>query len=102
MVVVGDQSSGKSSVLESLTGFHFPRAVDLCTRHATEIICRREANESIVVMINPHDPNDKNIDKIKTFRRELTHLNETALADIFREVRTTTLSLKTTSLTKAT
>lgn len=86
MVVVGDQSSGKSSVLESLTGFHFPRAVDLCTRYATEIICRREANRSVVVMINPSDPNDKNIEKIKAFRREMSHFDEKALADITREV----------------
>ncbi|KAH8841775.1 Dynamin- protein 4C [Pyricularia oryzae] len=35
LVVVGDQSSGKSSVLESITGFAFPRAAELCTRYAT-------------------------------------------------------------------
>lgn len=39
LVVVGDQSSGKSSVLESLTGFSFPRAAGLCTRYATQITC---------------------------------------------------------------
>lgn len=86
MVVVSDQSSGKSSVLESLTGFHFPRAVDLCTRYATEIICRREANKSIVVMINPHNPNAENIEKIKAFRREMAEFNEKTLAEITLEV----------------
>ncbi|KAI8945910.1 P-loop containing nucleoside triphosphate hydrolase protein [Xylaria longipes] len=39
IVVVGDQSSGKSSLLESLTGFAFPRAPGLCTRYATQITC---------------------------------------------------------------
>ncbi|KAI1822810.1 interferon-induced GTP-binding protein Mx2 [Xylaria intraflava] len=51
LVVVGDQSSGKSSVLENLTGFAFPRDAELCTRYATQITCRREAVESITVTI---------------------------------------------------
>ncbi|GKT92986.1 interferon-induced GTP-binding protein Mx2 [Colletotrichum tofieldiae] len=55
LVVVGDQSSGKSSVLESLTGYYFPRSVGLCTRHATEIVCRRETTTSIVVTIQPFE-----------------------------------------------
>ncbi|KAL8235263.1 hypothetical protein R6Q59_021363 [Mikania micrantha] len=32
IVVVGDQSSGKSSVLESLAGISLPRGQDICTR----------------------------------------------------------------------
>lgn len=40
-MVVGDQSSGKSSLLEGLTNLNFPVASDLCTRHATQIILRR-------------------------------------------------------------
>lgn len=35
LVVVGHQSSGKSSVLEGLTGLPFPRDSGLCTRFAT-------------------------------------------------------------------
>lgn len=38
LVVVGDQSSGKSSVLEGLTNLPFPRDSGLCTRFATQII----------------------------------------------------------------
>ncbi|PLB49900.1 vacuolar sorting protein VPS1, dynamin [Aspergillus steynii IBT 23096] len=41
LVVVGDQSSGKSSVLEGLTKLPFPRDSGLCTRFATQIIFRR-------------------------------------------------------------
>jgi hypothetical protein len=44
LVVVGDQSSGKSSVLEGLTGLKFPRNAGLCTRFATQIIFRRDPN----------------------------------------------------------
>lgn len=46
LVVVGDQSSGKSSVLEGLTKINFPRDSGLCTRFATQIIFRRDLNLS--------------------------------------------------------
>ncbi|KAM0608668.1 hypothetical protein ACHAP0_007782 [Verticillium nonalfalfae] len=49
LVVVGDQSSGKSSVLESLTGFAFPRAAGLCTRYATQITSRRDDSEDLAL-----------------------------------------------------
>lgn len=42
LVVVGDQSSGKSSVLEGLTKLKFPRNSGLCTRFATQILFRRD------------------------------------------------------------
>ena len=41
LVVVGHQSSGKSSVLEALTKLPFPRDSSLCTRFATQITFRR-------------------------------------------------------------
>ncbi|RAL12437.1 dynamin family protein [Aspergillus homomorphus CBS 101889] len=44
LVVVGDQSSGKSSVLEGLTRLPFPRDSGLCTRFATQLIFRRNKN----------------------------------------------------------
>jgi hypothetical protein len=41
IAVMGDQSSGKSSVLESISKINFPRNSGLCTKFATEIIMRR-------------------------------------------------------------
>ncbi|KAL3447179.1 P-loop containing nucleoside triphosphate hydrolase protein [Aspergillus insuetus] len=41
LVVAGDQGSGKSSVLEGLTGLPFPRDTTLCTRFATQVVFRR-------------------------------------------------------------
>jgi hypothetical protein len=38
IVVCGDQSSGKSSMLEAISGVPFPRNDILCTRFATEVI----------------------------------------------------------------
>jgi len=53
LVVVGDQSSGKSSLLESLTGIPFPRDVELCTRYATQITQRRDDTTHVEISIIP-------------------------------------------------
>lgn len=53
LVAVGDQSSGKSSLLESLSGIPFPRGQELCTRYATQITHRREAYQQIDINIIP-------------------------------------------------
>ncbi|SCO76713.1 related to RBTMx2 protein [Fusarium oxysporum] len=56
LVVVGDQSSGKSSLLESLTGIPFPKDQSLCTRHATQITSRRGDVDRVDIRIiaGPH------------------------------------------------
>ncbi|TGZ78914.1 hypothetical protein EX30DRAFT_397439 [Ascodesmis nigricans] len=53
LVVVGDQSSGKSSLLEALTGIPFPVAATLCTRFATQINFRRAQHSSVQVVVLP-------------------------------------------------
>lgn len=53
LVVCGDQSSGKSSVLEAITAIPFPRKAGLCTRFATEIILRRDPRTTVTVKIVP-------------------------------------------------
>lgn len=53
IVVCGDQSAGKSSVLEALTEIPFPRNDNLCTRFATEISLRREAVSSLIIRVIP-------------------------------------------------
>lgn len=42
IVVVGQQSSGKSSVLHAISGIQFPVDDGICTQFPTEIILRRE------------------------------------------------------------
>lgn len=41
IIVCGKQSSGKSSVLEAISGITFPSKDSLCTRFATELVLRR-------------------------------------------------------------
>ena len=53
LIVCGDQSSGKSAVLEAVSGVQFPTKDNLCTRFATELILRRDLEESVKVTIMP-------------------------------------------------
>ena len=51
LIVCGDHSSGKSSVLEAISGISFPTKDTLCTRFATEVILRKAAAVSVSVRI---------------------------------------------------
>lgn len=64
LIVCGDQSSGKSSVLEAVSGIKFPTKDALCTRFATELVLRRNPEIASVVTIVP-DPNRPDEEKVK-------------------------------------
>ncbi|KAM7207816.1 P-loop containing nucleoside triphosphate hydrolase protein [Naviculisporaceae sp. PSN 640] len=55
IIVCGDQSSGKSSVLEALAGVPFPVNSTLCTRVVTELVLRRDPYTRASVSIKPGD-----------------------------------------------
>lgn len=51
LVVIGDQNSGKSSVLEAICNIPFPVKEGLCTRFPTEVVQRKSSEESMTVTI---------------------------------------------------
>ena len=53
IIVCGDQSAGKSSVLEAISGMGFPTKDGLCTRFVTELVLRRGHKTSTKVFITP-------------------------------------------------
>ena len=77
LVVCGDQSSGKSSVLEAITEIPFPRKENLCTRFATEIVLRRAALSSIATKIVPDEarPRKEQLE-LENFKHSITDFNE--------------------------
>ncbi|KAK5061409.1 hypothetical protein LTR84_007951 [Exophiala bonariae] len=52
IIVCGDQSSGKSSLLESVTGMKFPVHEGLCTRFATELNLRTGSGPEHIVEVS--------------------------------------------------
>lgn len=54
IIVCGDQSSGKSSVLEAISGVSFPIWSSLCTRFLTELVLRKSSQVGVCVSIVPH------------------------------------------------
>jgi len=78
-VVVGDQSSGKSSLLEGLTGISFPTHSGLCTRFATRIILRRSVERQVKVAIIPGTSSASDAKRRKTLLAFKPKLNSEEL-----------------------
>lgn len=77
LVVCGDQSAGKSSVLEAITEIPFPRKDNLCTRFATQIVLRRTIAQTVVVKIIPGEGSTTGeAERLKAFTGNLEDLNE--------------------------
>ncbi|CBF89292.1 hypothetical protein AN0534.2 [Aspergillus nidulans FGSC A4] len=86
LVIVGDQSSGKSSVLENLTRFSFPCGAGLCTCYTAQITCHNEPQKSVFISIIPRSDTDKALKlRLLKFQRRLTEIDNNELAKIFDE-----------------
>jgi GTPase SAR1 family protein len=77
LVVCGDQSAGKSSVLEALTEVPFPRNENLCTRFSTELILRHANKDVILVRIIPDNRRpEAEKEAIRGFTAHVTDFSE--------------------------
>ena len=94
-MVVGDQSSGKSSVLESLTGFGLPRDTGLCTRYATQITCRRDSLKSVSISIiaGPNADAERK-ECLQSFRRTVDDISGDDFLQIYEEANKTSMYLQ--------
>lgn len=86
IIVVGDQSSGKSSVLEAISRVRFPVKGEVCTRFATELVLRRVAAPSICVSIQ-YSPETKSREKASQADFRWTSFDRDALPDIIEEAK---------------
>ncbi|KAL5348083.1 hypothetical protein ACLOAV_006563 [Pseudogymnoascus australis] len=88
LVVVGDQSSGKSSVLEAVMELPLPRDSGLCTRFATNITFRRSPQTSIAVSIIPGPTRSpEKAEELKAFKKTgLTTLDGQTFLSILKDV----------------
>ncbi|KAI8945016.1 P-loop containing nucleoside triphosphate hydrolase protein [Xylaria longipes] len=87
IIVVGDQSSGKSSVLEAISRVRFPIKDGLCTRFATELVLRTDPHTKIHVQIQPASglaDIDYEFDETKFDTDDLPRIIEEAKARLLR------------------
>ncbi|KAF3016208.1 hypothetical protein E8E14_011359 [Neopestalotiopsis sp. 37M] len=71
IVVCGDQSSGKSSVLQAVSNMSFPIKDNLCTRFATELVLRHidSVVETCKITIQPgNDRTDEEMARLNEFQ----------------------------------
>lgn len=75
LIVCGDQSSGKSSALEAISGIPFPTKDNLCTRFATELVLRRTSMPAVSVAIVPSQSrSESECQRLSEFRETLADL----------------------------
>lgn len=67
LVVVGDQSSGKSSVLDAITRVRFPSNPGTCTTFATELIMRKTSAWRCSIFIQPGECDETTSAALKQF-----------------------------------
>ncbi|EED18554.1 dynamin, putative [Talaromyces stipitatus ATCC 10500] len=86
LIVCGDQSSGKSSVLEAISGVHFPVNDGLCTRFTTEVILRRATNNlATVKLIAPQDASRSHKEKLFQFQK--SSINHAEIPNLISEAK---------------
>ncbi|KAM0080017.1 hypothetical protein ACKRZS_007834 [Fusarium odoratissimum] len=84
LVVVGDPSSGKSSVLEAICKIPFPVHEDLCTRFPIELVQRKSELESITITISVIEKG-LNDNALIGFKKELFPLDPEGLRVSIKE-----------------
>ncbi|KAL8959632.1 MAG: hypothetical protein Q9193_003534 [Seirophora villosa] len=99
LVIVGDQSAGKSSLLQSLTDIPFPVADGLCTRFPTRIVSRRTPNQSDVTKISiepnvfdwtwqcPPADRAKRLEAYGHFEHSSPHITSKSFRDVVEEAK---------------
>lgn len=96
LVIVGKQSAGKSSLLQSLTDIPFPVGTRLCTRFATRIVSKRIGpSESDLVRasiehgdVNPFNYREDDIDA-DSFNRIVPSMSVEEFESIVKDVTST-------------
>lgn len=81
IIVVGEQSAGKSSVLEAITHVRFPVKDNLCTRFATEFVLRKAPKTRVDISIRFADVSKPD----KKFQR--TDFREDDLPNIIEDAK---------------
>lgn len=88
LIVCGDQSSGKSSVLEGITQLSFPTKDGLCTTFATMLCLREDSNVKIQCTIIPSE-NHRHDTKLKSFKKTFSSHDAFSFPTVIEEASET-------------
>lgn len=89
IIVCGDQSSGKSSLLAALSGVPFAIKGTLCTRFPIEIVLRNSSHASASVRIVPHHSrSETERQRLSNFEAKLPSFDDVSrLSDMIEEAK---------------
>ncbi|KAF2846803.1 dynamin-1 [Plenodomus tracheiphilus IPT5] len=88
LIVCGDQSSGKSSLLEGLTRLRFPAKETKCTAFATEVVLRRSSEVMITCSIIPGKLRSQTERlQLEKFRRTFTSRDDFVFPSVLNDAR---------------
>ncbi len=87
IIVVGDQSSGKSSVLEAISRVQFPARSGACTRFATELVLRTSPEPKVEICIVRPDQGGKGTSDEAFERFNKATIGPDELAEIIEEAK---------------
>ncbi|KAJ3491334.1 hypothetical protein NLG97_g5612 [Lecanicillium saksenae] len=102
LVVVGAQSVGKSSLLQSLTGIPFPVGAGLCTRFPMRIVSKQtepNSTDRITISVEPpdyvsNDSKDNDHENSRGHSIERQSLTAAKFSDIVKEVSEIDMKIK--------
>ncbi|KAF2468030.1 P-loop containing nucleoside triphosphate hydrolase protein [Lindgomyces ingoldianus] len=90
VIVCGDQSTGKSSVLEGLTRLRFPTKDAQCTAFATELILRRTSGPTIAILCSIIPSNNRTQaqkQQLEKFQRSFSSREEFSFPSLLEEAK---------------
>lgn len=88
IIVCGDQSVGKSSVLEAISGMSFPTNDILCTRFPTELVLRRDDVQPPKVSIIPGPGrSEQERARLLDFKVAMASNDPNALRDVIEQAK---------------
>jgi GTP-binding protein EngB required for normal cell division len=88
LIVCGEQSTGKSSLLEGLTRLRFPMKGTLCTTFATEVVLRRASKTTISCTITPSEGRSQiHCRELLKFERKFSSREEFSFPSVIEEAK---------------